>query len=72
MRTIRPIEVETCCICGEQFDKIKMRDFFVGRQTIWMCPACYAGGNRQLDARRAAWKNSAKGKDVITKAEKKK
>ena len=70
MKVFRPIEVETCCICGEQFDKIKMRDFFTGRRTIWMCPECYANGNRQLDGRRAAWKDSAKGKDVIAKAEK--
>ena len=72
MITIRLIEVEKCCICRQEFDKIKMRDFFLGSRTVWMCPECYAGGNRQLDAKRAAWKNSTKGKSIIAKAEKNK
>ena len=25
MKRLRPIEVETCCICGEQFDKMDAR-----------------------------------------------
>ena len=70
MKTLRPIEVETCCICGEEFDKIKMRDFHLGKSTKWMCPECYASGNGQLDARRSEWRGSAKGKQVIKASEK--
>ena len=72
MKRPRPIEVETCCICGEQFDKIKMRDFSTGISTKWMCPECYAGANRQMDARRSAWKRSSKGKQVISESNKRK
>ena len=31
MKRIRDIEVETCCICGEKFDKLKMHQMFTGR-----------------------------------------
>ena len=72
MKRIRPVEIETCIICKKQFDKNTMKDYFLGKSTVWACPNCYAGGQRQLNARQAAWKSSAKGKDVITKAEKKK
>ena len=69
MRTIRPVEVVTCCVCGEEFDKIKMREIFTGR-TRYVCPECYNNGNREIDARRAAWKDSARGKQIISESEK--
>lgn len=70
MKRIRPVEIETCCICGEQFDKIKMKDMSIGRTTKWMCPECYARAQRQLDAKRAEWRRSPKGKQVIKASEK--
>ena len=71
MKTFRPVEVETCSICGEQFDKINLRPIFTGRDK-YICPACYAGANRQMDARRSAWRSSSRGKQVISQANKKK
>lgn len=70
MKRIRPIEIETCCICGGQFDKLKMKDLNCGRATKWMCPECYARGNRQLDAKRDEWRRSPKGKHIISLSEK--
>lgn len=72
MSRIRNIEVETCCICGEEFDKIRMHDFGIGRTVKWMCPKCYACGNREVDAKNATWKNSVRGKQVIKESEKNK
>lgn len=66
---IRPIEVATCCVCGEEFDKIKMREVFTGR-TRYICPACYALGQKEADAKNQAWRDSARGKQIITDAEK--
>ena len=31
MKVLRPIEVATCDICGEEFDKLKMKRIFTGR-----------------------------------------
>ncbi len=50
MKRIRPIEVETCCICGEQFNKEKMEKLCSGKSVQYLCPECYASGNRQLDS----------------------
>lgn len=72
MKRLRPVETETCCICGEQFDKIKMRDFSIGRSTKWMCLECYAGANREIETRQSAWKRSSKGKQVISDFNKRK
>jgi len=71
MRNIRPIEVVTCCICGEEFDKIRAKEFFTGRNQ-YMCPDCHAMGERQLAARKTEWRDSPRGKRIIAKAEKKK
>ena len=70
MKRLRPIETETCCICGEQFDKIKMRDFSTGRSTKWMCLECYAGANREIKARQSAWRRSSKGRQIIAESNK--
>ena len=69
MKVVRPIEVETCCICGEQFDKIRLKEIFTGR-VKYICPKCYSNGNRQLDAHKSEWKSSARGKQIITESEK--
>lgn len=71
MRIIRPIEAVTCCVCGEAFDKLKMREIFTGR-VKYICPECYAAANKQLDSRRAAWKDSAKDRQILSEMEKRK
>lgn len=60
MKRIRPMEAETCCICGQPFNKEKMKDFHPGKITKWMCPECYARGCRQVDGRKKAWKGHVK------------
>lgn len=69
MKTIRDIEVETCCVCGEEFDKINLREIFTGR-TKYICPSCYDLGQRQADAKTQDWRNSSRGKQIISAAEK--
>lgn len=69
MKRLRPIEIETCCICGEQYDKLSMRKLFTGR-VKYICQSCYALGNRELEAKRSDWVESARGKHVITESEK--
>ena len=71
MRIIRPIEVVTCCICGEPIDKIKAKEIFTGR-TKYMCPACHAAGERQLAARKTEWRESSRGKQIIAESERNK
>ena len=70
MKVLRPMEVVTCCVCGEEFDKIKMHKIFTGR-TKYICPECYSNANRQMDARRSDWKGSTRGKQIISESEKK-
>ena len=67
MKRIRPIKVVTCCVCGGAFDKIRMRELFTGR-TKYICPACYAAANRQIEARRSTWESSPKGKQIISES----
>ena len=52
MKHFRPIEVVECCVCGEEFDKIKMKRMFTGRPK-YICPECYNNGQRQVSARRS-------------------
>ena len=56
MKTLRPIRLETCCICGEEFDAVKMREVFTGR-IKYICPDCYMRADSQAAARSAAKKN---------------
>lgn len=72
MKIIRPVEVETCCICGQQFDKIKLQEMNIGRKTEYFCPECYARGHNQINAKASTWRRSAKGKEVLSKQFKKK
>lgn len=71
VRTIRPIEIETCCICGEQYEKGRMIRMFTGR-VRYMCPECYARSNREIAARRSIWEDSERGKRAISIAVKNK
>lgn len=71
MKRIRDIEVETCCICGEKFDKLKMHQMFTGR-VKYECSACRARGERQVAGKYKDWRSTAKGKAVISRLEKNK
>ena len=69
MKGLRPIEVERCCVCGEEYDKIRMHKIFTGR-VKYICQSCHAQGHREIDAKRSTWVESARGKRVISESEK--
>ena len=69
MKYFRPIEVVECCVCGKEFDKMKMKRMFTGRAR-YICMECYNNGQRQVSARRAAFEGSTRGKQIISKSEK--
>ena len=71
MKRIRAIEIETCCVCGEEFDKLTMTEIFTGR-TKYMCQACRNRGNAQIEAKRSALKATRRGKNMIEYCEKNK
>ena len=71
MKTIRPIEVKKCSICGEDFDVINLDTVFTGR-TQYRCQKCMNAGNRQIEARQKEWRRSSRGKAVIEMYEKNK
>lgn len=71
MRKIRPIEVERCALCGEEFDKLKMKEVFTGRKR-YICLDCQRLGDSQVDARQKEWRNTARGKAIIEQCEKNK
>ena len=50
MKRIRAIEIETCCVCGKECDKLTMYEIFTGR-TKYICRKCKTRGNREMDAR---------------------
>ena len=64
MRRIRDIEVVTCCICGEELDKIKASRIFTGR-VKYMCPKCEAMANKELAGAKSTWRNTEVGKKAI-------
>ena len=64
MKRIRDMEVVTCCICGEEFDKIKTRPLFTGR-VKYMCPKCEAMANKEIASSKSAWRNTDAGKKAI-------
>lgn len=70
MKTFRPIHIEPCSICGEEFDKLTMHEIFTGRKQ-YICTNCRNRGNRQIDARQKDWRNSSRGKAVIEHCNKK-
>ena len=71
MRIIRPIEIEKCAICGEEFDKLIMHEVFTGR-VQYICPECKRLGDKQIGDRQKAWRKSARGKAIIERCEKNK
>ena len=64
MKIIRPVEVVTCCICGEEFDKLTTREIFTGR-VKYIRTACEAMGNKELAEFKGRRRNF-KGKDEKT------
>lgn len=71
MKDVKDIELATCSVCGEEYDKEKMRKLFTGR-VRYICPRCHANGNKQIEAKHSEWRDSAKGKQIIAWADKKK
>lgn len=71
MKTIRPIKVEQCSICGEDFDVINLDTVFTGR-TQYICQKCRARGMREIDERNRDWRKSSKGRAIIEHYEKNK
>ena len=47
MKTFRPIYLEKCAICGEEFDKLYMHEIFTGRKQ-YICRECYARGEKEI------------------------
>lgn len=68
---IRPIEVERCDICGEEFDKLRMHEIFTGRRK-YICMTCMDVGRRQIEERQSEWRKSSKAKQIIELCEKNK
>lgn len=50
MKTIRPVYLEKCSLCGKECDKLTMYEIFTGR-TKYICRECKTRGNREMDAR---------------------
>lgn len=71
MKIVRPIEIEKCALCGEEFDKLKMHEVFTGR-VKYICPECKCRGDSQVDARQKDWRKTARGKAIIEHCEKNK
>lgn len=71
MKILRPIEIETCAVCGKEYDKLTMHEVFTGR-IQYICPYCEHRGQSQVKARRKEWRRSAKGKAIIERCEKNK
>lgn len=69
MKRLRPIDVETCCICGEKFDKLKMREVFTGRK-LYICPGCWTAGQNEANAAKASWRRTPTGKATLEKQNK--
>ena len=69
MKCIRPVEIVTCCVCGREFDKIRMKRMFTGRAR-YICMECYNNGQRQVSARRSEFEESYRGKQIISESEK--
>ncbi len=60
-----------CAICKESFDKKDMQEMFTGRMQ-YLCRSCYAKGDKELFVKRQEFRDSAKGRQIIENARKKK
>lgn len=63
MKVLRPVELEKCAICGEEFDKLLMHRVFVGRP-LFICNNCKNQGNREMEARHEHYRQSYKGRNA--------
>lgn len=71
MKTVRPVELEKCTVCGEEFDKLILDEIFTGR-VQYICPKCKRLGNSQVNARQKEWRKTTRGKAIIEHCEKNK
>lgn len=69
MKTIRPIYLEKCILCGEEYDRLTMFEVFTGR-TRYICRDCKIRGNREMDARVGKAKATRKARDAEEKRRK--
>ncbi|MBQ3280807.1 MAG: hypothetical protein IJH41_00210 [Eubacterium sp.] len=51
MKTLRPVEIVTCDICGQELDKLFAYEVFTGR-TKYICPECHNKGEHELRVKR--------------------
>ena len=74
MKMLRPMNVQTCIICHEQFNEDKMHSMNVGRRIEWMCNSCYAGGMKEIESRRTIWnaRKAEQRKRAIPKSDRRK
>ena len=66
MKTIRPIYLERCSLCGEEYDRLTMYKIFTGR-TQYICRECKIRGNREIDARAGHARASRKAREAELK-----
>lgn len=66
----RPIELQRCSLCGEEFDKYTMHELFTGR-TKYICQGCMNLGNKEIEAKKTEWRQSSRGRQIIEQQTKK-
>lgn len=69
MKTIRPIYLEKCSLCGKEYDKLTMYEIFTGR-TQYICRECKTIGNKEMDARTGKARASRRAKEAEEKRRK--
>lgn len=65
------MSIEKCMLCGEEFRDTEMFEVFTGRRR-YICPRCRANGYREIYRKQQAFRNTAKGRQIIENAKKKK
>lgn len=63
MKTIRPVYLEKCSLCGKECDKLTMYEVFTGR-TKYICRECKTQGSREMDARMGMARAARRAKDA--------
>jgi len=64
-------ESAKCVLCRKEFMKRDMFPVFTGRRQ-YICLECHTAGDRELFKKRQMFRSSAKGKQIIEHARKKK
>ena len=72
MDTYRKMSEESakCALCKEEFMKRDMFPIFTGRRQ-YICQKCRTAGDRELYKKRQEFRHSAKGRQIIEQARKK-